>query len=599
MDHERVFADFRRIASLTQQRLQRYIGRDTNTRFGIRLTLTALFRKAFVHHVQLRTDIRLLGRAEKASDGGLARVQATLPQAPLSSSQDHAPTFLSTAFPSTLGYSSGWSVAYLTATVITGLWILSMWLMPVSQQVATHSTPRAAERQLAPEPLPASVGRITGMVDCQWNGGSRVSLGQKYDLPSGLMEITYDSGAKVILQGPVTYSVETNGGYLSMGKLTGKLEKRGDVSYPFAIHTPTATVTDLGTEFGVDVSEDGTTDAHVFVGEVRIATSSDPSDAGERTEVLRAGHSAHVGRGGGLLIGERQSDEIAKRFIRAMPGRQAAADAYAALVLSMNPVVYYRMEKWPRGKEPDTFVLVDSAPGGHHGTLRQDYLIPHRVNGRFGDALDLHGPTIGGYAIVDDYPKPQNNQLAVSVWVYPLSLSPYQAIVHNWWSAAGGPTRTGGFYFGLTEQQKVMADVRQRNGVEATVCDDEHPLVRSRWTHLAFVADGTMLHLYHDGVEVGSTPCVGVDAHPSPKNLSIGCSTDKQGLRPPSWTDEFPGRPAGRDHPVQSRLDRRPGVASLYRLRDGARPSKAAAASGGQPKTVKSPASEKGGGDKQ
>ena len=40
------------------------------------------------------------------------------------------------------------------------------------------------------------------------------------------MEITYNTGAKVILQGPVTYEVESNGGYLSLGKLTGKLEKR-------------------------------------------------------------------------------------------------------------------------------------------------------------------------------------------------------------------------------------------------------------------------------------------------------------------------------------------------------------------------------------
>ena len=40
------------------------------------------------------------------------------------------------------------------------------------------------------------------------------------------MEITYDTGAKVILQGPVTYEVESNGGYLAVGKLTGKLEKK-------------------------------------------------------------------------------------------------------------------------------------------------------------------------------------------------------------------------------------------------------------------------------------------------------------------------------------------------------------------------------------
>ena len=66
------------------------------------------------------------------------------------------------------------------------------------------------------------------MVDCKWNGSSRVSLGQRFDLASGLMEITYDIGAKVILQGPVTYSVEANGGYLAVGKLTGKLEKKNE-----------------------------------------------------------------------------------------------------------------------------------------------------------------------------------------------------------------------------------------------------------------------------------------------------------------------------------------------------------------------------------
>ena len=65
------------------------------------------------------------------------------------------------------------------------------------------------------------------MVDCKWHGGSRVSLGQKLDLASGLMEITYDTGAKVILQGPVTYEVESNGGYLSVGKLTGEWRRSG------------------------------------------------------------------------------------------------------------------------------------------------------------------------------------------------------------------------------------------------------------------------------------------------------------------------------------------------------------------------------------
>ena len=98
------------------------------------------------------------------------------------------------------------------------------------------------------------------------------------------MEITYDTGAKVILQGPVTYEVESQGGFLSVGKLTARVEKKTEgggrraenISNPqslipnplFAIRTPTATVTDLGTEFGVTVSGDGLTQVHVLQGVV-------------------------------------------------------------------------------------------------------------------------------------------------------------------------------------------------------------------------------------------------------------------------------------------------------------------------------------------
>jgi hypothetical protein len=99
------------------------------------------------------------------------------------------------------------------------------------------------------------------------------------------MEITYDTGAKVILQGPVTYEVESKaGGYLSLGKLTARVEQeaRGQSSGSenqkskirnqklFVVRTPTAVVTDLGTEFGMDVDRKGRTRSHVFRGRVRV-----------------------------------------------------------------------------------------------------------------------------------------------------------------------------------------------------------------------------------------------------------------------------------------------------------------------------------------
>ena len=54
----------------------------------------------------------------------------------------------------------------------------------------------------------------------------------RYALASGLMEITYDSGAAVILEGPCSYTVESKaGGYLGFGRLTAKVgerEERGE-----------------------------------------------------------------------------------------------------------------------------------------------------------------------------------------------------------------------------------------------------------------------------------------------------------------------------------------------------------------------------------
>ena len=69
-----------------------------------------------------------------------------------------APTFLSTAFPATIGYSSGWSVAYLTATVITGLWILSMWLTPVSIRAGCNALRAACRRATACPRAAACIG---------------------------------------------------------------------------------------------------------------------------------------------------------------------------------------------------------------------------------------------------------------------------------------------------------------------------------------------------------------------------------------------------------------------------------------------------------
>ena len=87
---------------------------------------------------------------------GIASPKQVVESAALPERLSPAPTFLSTTFPSTLGYSSGWPVAYLIATVITGLWLLSCGLhpYPVPSRLLRNPLPPPAGRQLAPEPLP-------------------------------------------------------------------------------------------------------------------------------------------------------------------------------------------------------------------------------------------------------------------------------------------------------------------------------------------------------------------------------------------------------------------------------------------------------------
>ena len=245
--------------------------------------------------------------------------------------------------------------SYLIGALLLGIGLLLglTWRISHDQQVVHNTAPQAPTVRKPASETPL-VARITGTADCVWttwtvDGGqwtvggeaqipnpkSQISnpnllvpLGAKFNVTSGLMEITYDTGARVILQGPCTYEVESSrGGFLSLGRLTARVEKKGAVGsrqsavefpseslptahYPlptdrgskgertanltlaqnarepttslaprplarkselrtpkseisnpqslipnplFSIRTPTAIVTDLGTEFGVEV----------------------------------------------------------------------------------------------------------------------------------------------------------------------------------------------------------------------------------------------------------------------------------------------------------------------------------------------------------
>jgi len=249
--------------------------------------------------------------------------------------------FLGNTYHGTVGFlSQDVPFSLLIGALLTGLGLLAGSLISVTHHGSVATAPsRAAPRTI----LPARndlVGHVTNMVDVQWADvqtatvhGANVFSGRKFALASGLMEITYQSGAKVVLQGPCTYEAQTgNGGFLALGRLTAQLEKKRSEKVvsgqwlvaskeesggrdqgagttnqkseirnqkspapapAFAVRTPTAVVTDLGTEFGVEVAKSGRTTSHVFRGSVEVQPINGKKPCGKKI-VLVADQSVQI-----------------------------------------------------------------------------------------------------------------------------------------------------------------------------------------------------------------------------------------------------------------------------------------------------------------
>ena len=115
----------------------------------------------------------------------------------------------------------------------------------------------------------------------------------------------------------------------------GRHEREGADSNPqslipnplFVIRTPTAIVTDLGTEFGVEVDRSGTTRSRVFQGkvELRRANSRELTAPGGLPEssaiILEATEAARVepGENQAIVIVREATDLGPSRFVRQMP----------------------------------------------------------------------------------------------------------------------------------------------------------------------------------------------------------------------------------------------------------------------------------------
>ena len=174
-----------------------------------------------------------------------------------------------------------------------GLLLLVVILAGGLALVSLLTGPRNTDQRVAEivdiPPSPAPVARITRLADIVWSqsgtsyaNGAKLAPGERVQLVEGVAEITFSTGARVVLEGGTAFEPESeNAGRLYSGRLTVDCPKQ---AVGYTVFTPKAEIVDLGTEFGLSCGEKETTKVQVYAGSVDIA----PFDNSATTATERA-----------------------------------------------------------------------------------------------------------------------------------------------------------------------------------------------------------------------------------------------------------------------------------------------------------------------
>lgn len=110
---------------------------------------------------------------------------------------------------------------------------------------------------------------------------------QTIHLASGLLHLQFYNGVKVVLEGPADFEIlSMEESYCRKGRFHASVPPHAQ---GFIVHTPTGELIDHGTEFGLEVKEDGSSEIHVFDGEVSFRNTDE-----ETVAQLTPGEAAHI-----------------------------------------------------------------------------------------------------------------------------------------------------------------------------------------------------------------------------------------------------------------------------------------------------------------
>ena len=232
-----------------------------------------------------------------------------------------------------------WSVVVITAAaaaaaVAAAVSVPTLWPPPnppaparVQQQAPFGVVPPATPVPQVPPAVqrPAAVVSATAATVIRGAGttvpGTPITAGQSVELARGAVELTFDSGAVVVVSAPATFCV-LDGGHLALdaGSVTAHVPPS---AVGFRVGSPDLSVVDRGTDFGIRARGDRTGSLlSVFKGAVDAAVVADHSPATAPTE--RPAMRVTAGRSVSHEVADRSSLREVKfepaTFVRSIDG---------------------------------------------------------------------------------------------------------------------------------------------------------------------------------------------------------------------------------------------------------------------------------------
>ena len=304
---------------------------------------------------------------------------------------------------------------------------------------------------------PTATWKTTG-----YSKGKAIQLGI-HELEKGTASIVFSNDVELIVNAPAKFDIKSDMEViLHRGTVRAKV---GAAGHGFIIDTPKTKIRDLGTEFGISVAEDQSTEVHVFNGEVELI-----KDQTSTPELVKDGFAAR------WALDDRKEIELAPESSFPTFKRiryQHWLNYKATLLKDPNLVAYYDFSP---GEKNDT--LLNNAPDSEVAAGKINH--PIWVQGRWNktkallfespeDFVELELPTFNTAFTMQAWVKPTRYDNSLQVVLNSQAWNNYG---HHWQITNTGALRVGvghPNWFGITGKNREIK--------------------LGHWNHLAVTAD--------------------------------------------------------------------------------------------------------------